>query len=363
MRIALIGAYGFTGSLIAAELQNTGLAFTAYGRDIQKLTDLQSANTSIKEVVAIDLRTIEDVEKVMANSDLVINCAGPFTEEATLLLDKMADSGKVYLDITGEIGFVRASHEKFNDRAKVSNTLIIHGCAFESLVADLGIQIIAAKQKGINSVKTFYHFNNLRASPGTKMTMRLSKYRKTLKVANHEWAESNFQKDQWKINLSPEEENIAIPYPLPEIAYSKWNFDVNQSESFLLVGVAESKYFKGASDSKGDPMEELDVIRNKKRKGPSEEQRASQLSTIILEVLDSNNQQHLLKLVSQDMYLATAKAIVITIQKLQESGPKPKGVISPAQLFMGNEPQTLMDLDVVLSENPYFKIAANLVTV
>jgi short subunit dehydrogenase-like uncharacterized protein len=358
MKIALIGAYGFTGSLIAKELQNSNLEFTAYGRNSEKLHQLQQEFSCAKEVFAIDLRKKEDVDFIVSKADLVINCAGPFTEEATLLLDQIADSGKVYLDITGEIGFVRASHEKFHARAVKSKSLIIHGCAFESLVADLGIQIIARKLDKIDSVKTFYHFNNLRASPGTKMTMRLSKYRKSLKVDNHQWTESDFKKDQRLVRMIKDEEHITIPYPLPEVAYSKWNFNVNKSESFMLVGVAESKYFKGASESEGNPMDELDVIREKKRKGPSEEQRASQLSTLVLQVLDGNNETHLLKLISKDMYLATAKAIVLSIQKIQESSTPPNGVISPAQLFTEDYFGTLNKLDVEIFENPEFKISA-----
>ena len=357
MRIALIGAYGFTGSLIAAELQKANLDFTAYGRDIQKLTDLQSGNSSVKEVVAIDLRTKEDVDKVMSNSDLVINCAGPFTEEATQLLDKMADSGKVYLDITGEIGFVRASHEKFNDRAKESNTLIIHGCAFESLVADLGLAYILDKLDSIKNVRTFYNFNELKASPGTKMTMKLSKYRKILKINNNIWSESDFQEDKLHITIDGKSEHIAIPYPLPEIAYSFWNYNVNKAESFLLVGLREAQYFKGASDASGDSLETLDTIRQKKRKGPSVEERAIQKSALVLNVESNSGQVFQLLLESSDMYLATAKAIVLSVQNLRQKSDRPSGVISPAQLFKGNILEALKDLGVELIENPDYNIS------
>ena len=358
MRIALIGAYGFTGSLIAQELQNAKLAYTGYGRSFEKLTTLQSEFSFLTKIEAIDLRKQKDVDSIVSNSDVIINCAGPFTEEATLLLDKIADSGKVYLDITGEIGFVRASHEKFNERAIASNTLIIHGCAFESLVADLGLAYILDKIGSIKNVRTFYNFNELKASPGTKMTMKLSKYRKVLKIDNQQWSESDFQEDKLHITIDGENEHIAIPYPLPEIAYSFWNYNANKAESFLLVGLREAGYFKGASNVSGDSLETLDTIRQKKRKGPTVEERAIQKSALVLNVESDTGQVFQLLLESSDMYLATAKAIVLSVQKLRQTSSRPSGVISPAQLFKGNVEAALKDLDVVLIEGPDYKITA-----
>jgi len=358
MRIALIGAYGFTGKLISNELHNSNLEFSIYGRDIEKLTNLKAEYSSITQVMAIDLRKKEDVEKVLSNSDLVINCAGPFTEEATLLLDQVADSGKIYLDITGEIGFVRSSHEKFHASAVRSKSLIIHGCAFESLVADLGLEFISSKLGSIKSVRTFYNFNQLKVSPGTKMTMKLSRFRKILKVENNEWCESEFKGDQLHITIDSVSEHIAIPYPLPEIAYSYWNHNVDSAESFLLVGTAEAKFFKGTSDSSGSSLETLDTIRLRKRKGPSVEERAVQKSSLVIEVESDTNQLFQVLLESSDMYLTTAKAIVLTIQNLQNSSTVPSGVMSPAQLFKSNVLAALKDLDVELIENPDFKIAS-----
>lgn len=357
MKIALIGAYGFTGSLIANELQLSKLAFTGYGRNLDKLNQLQSEFSFLKQVQAIDLRKVADVESIVSNSDLIINCAGPFTEEATLLLENIADSGKIYLDITGEIGFVRASREKFHARAQKSNSLIIHGCAFESLVADLGLAYVLDKLGSIKKVRTFYNFNQLKASPGTKMTMKLSKYRKILKVDNNDWSESNFQEDQLHITIDGDDEHIAIPYPLPEIAYSLWNFKALKAESFLLVGMREAKFFKGTSEASGNSLDTLDTIRQKKRKGPSAEDRAIQKSKLVLSVESDTNQVLQILLESSDMYLATAKAISLSVQKLLQISTRPNGVISPSQLFKDNIMAALNDLEVHLIENPDYIIS------
>ena len=356
MRIALIGAYGFTGKLISHELQNFKLPFTAYGRNVEKLTELKNEYSCIDAISGIDLRKKDDVSVIISNSDIIINCAGPFTEEATLILEQIADSGKIYLDITGEIGFVRSSHEKFNARAQKSNSLIIHGCAFESLVADLGLVYISEKLGSIKNVRTFYNFNQLKASPGTKMTMKLSKFRKILKIDKQNWSESNFKDDQLHITIDKKSEHIAIPYPLPEIAYSLWNYSAHKAESFLLVGLKEAKYFKGASDDSGDSLETLDAIRLRKRKGPTTEERAMQKSALVLDVESDSNQVLQVLLESSDMYLTTAKAIVLSVEKLLQIDNKPNGVISPGQLFKGNVMAALKDLEVELSESPDYKI-------
>lgn len=358
MRIALIGAYGYTGRLICRELQNSSIAYSVYGRDYEKLDTLKQEFQCIKKTVAVDLRNETDLGKVLTASDLIINCAGPFTEESTLLLEKVSDCGKIYIDITGEIGFVRSSREKFHRQAQISKSLIIHACAFESLIADLALQRLASTlSTSVNSVRTFYSFNQNRVSPGTRITMKLAKFRKILKIENKEWHESDFTKDQLRIKINNNnEEQIAIPYALPEIAFSFWNYKVEQSASFLLLSPSEAKFMSGIYVANGTALENLDKIRIRKPKGPSEEERAEQKSLIAINVLDGKGQTHNLVLQSYDMYLTTAKAVLVTLQKILAFVKVPDGVLSPAQLFKEEEEKTLIQLNTQILNDSHISI-------
>lgn len=356
MKIALIGAYGFTGTLISEELQKANLEFSAYGRSIEKLVALQPEYSVLKSITAIDLRKREDIQMIIAKSDLVINCAGPFTEESALMLSEMAKSGKVYLDITGEVGFVRASKERYHESAQKHKSLIIHGCAFESLIADLGTAYLSAQVGAIKSIDTFYQFDQLRASPGTKMTMKLSKYRDSLRVQNNAWGVSSFQDNQYQVTTHLNENQVAIPYPLPEIAYNYWNHKVESAGSYLVLGEKQAARLGNNTEVEGDSLETLDVIRLRKRKGPNAEERADQKSNLTIRVTDSNDRPYILLMQSTDMYLITAKAMVISVQVIIQNGWNLYGVRSPAQLFKGREEEVLAQLNVTLIKDSTFDI-------
>ena len=85
MRISIIGAYGYTGRLICAELENAGIPFSIFGRNEKKIEELKEKLKSVSLALALDMRKEEDVQLVIDESDLIVNCAGPFTEEAQLL--------------------------------------------------------------------------------------------------------------------------------------------------------------------------------------------------------------------------------------------------------------------------------------
>ena len=134
MRISIVGAYGFTGKIICEEFNKIKYSYSIYGRNINALNELKKGNSNIKNSKSINLRIIGDVNYLIENSDVIINCAGPFSEESLLLVKNVAKSGKIYLDISGEIGFIKNSRDYLQEISVKNKSLIIHGCAFESLV-------------------------------------------------------------------------------------------------------------------------------------------------------------------------------------------------------------------------------------
>jgi len=159
MRISIVGAYGYTGRLICAELENVGIPFSIFGRNEKKLEELKEKLKSVPLAMALDMRKEEDVQLVINESDLIVNCAGPFTEEAQLLTRSAAKNGKKYLDITGELGFVRNSYMNNHEESLKNKACLVLGCAFESLVADLIIHLLVKGQTNIKSMRSFYWFN------------------------------------------------------------------------------------------------------------------------------------------------------------------------------------------------------------
>ena len=340
MEVTVVGAYGYTGQLICQEFDNLRINFNVAGRNLQNLEELFNRFTMLSQYFLTDVSIEEDINQLLSESDIIVNCAGPYTEESALLLEKVAEAGKYYVDISGELGFVKNSFEKYHSIAVKSKSLIVHGCAFESLIADLVFQTTPS----FESVKTFYWFNQKYVSPGTKMTMKLSKYRKPLCVTNHKW---KLFDDNNRYNIRMGDKNFTVvPYPLPEVAFAINRHSCKNAHSFLLLDQDEAKYVSHSWNDNIDTTQILKKLKERKSKGPSAEQRAQHLSRIIVEFILSDGSKMVKAIENIDMYGTTAKAIALAVQSFLKKPNSLKGVICPARLFEGRESEVLEELSV-----------------
>jgi saccharopine dehydrogenase-like NADP-dependent oxidoreductase len=105
MRIVLYGATGYTGALVADELERRGVDHVLSGRDPAKLVRLGD-----QRGVPARAATLDDepgLRGLLDEASAVINCAGPFTLSGDALLRAAIDTGTHYVDSTGEQAFIR----------------------------------------------------------------------------------------------------------------------------------------------------------------------------------------------------------------------------------------------------------------
>ena len=95
--------------------------------------------------------------RLATNFNLLINCAGPFTEESAVLLEEAVKNGTHYIDISGEIGFVKSSYEKYDAIAIIyfhiekSNRDIFVRNVINSLKNDGKIILLVYEEEHINN--------------------------------------------------------------------------------------------------------------------------------------------------------------------------------------------------------------------
>ena len=105
--ITLIGATGFTGTLIAHQLKRAGASVRLAGRDQTKLRELAGALGGQTDTLQADVNDASGVSRVFDGAAVVINCAGPFTGLSEPVVREAARRGVHYLDTTGEQAFIR----------------------------------------------------------------------------------------------------------------------------------------------------------------------------------------------------------------------------------------------------------------
>lgn len=120
--LLIYGSYGFVGSLIAEEAIDRGLDPILAGRDREKLREQvdelgQPGRRFSLEDPEIVAETLEDV-------DCVLNCAGPFSNTADLLVEGCLESGTDYVDITGEIPVIESVQDRDDEAVDAGVTLL-----------------------------------------------------------------------------------------------------------------------------------------------------------------------------------------------------------------------------------------------
>jgi short subunit dehydrogenase-like uncharacterized protein len=117
--IAVYGAYGHTGRFVVQELRKRGWTPIASGRDAEKLKafaamGLETRTASIDHSAALD--------RALAGTAAVINCAGPFLDTGAALLEAAIRAAIPYLDVAAEQA---AAQAVFEQRARVREAKIV----------------------------------------------------------------------------------------------------------------------------------------------------------------------------------------------------------------------------------------------
>ena len=114
--IAVYGATGYTGRLVAAELADAGVAFVLAGRNREKLDELASELKGDFEVRQAALAD-DELRSLLGDCAAVIDCAGPFVEHGEPVLRAAVETETHYLDTTGEQPYMRMAFERYGPEA------------------------------------------------------------------------------------------------------------------------------------------------------------------------------------------------------------------------------------------------------
>ena len=146
--LIVYGATGFTGKLVTGYLDShTELKdkpWAIAGRTQSKLSELAEELVGNPKTICVNLEDSIAVTEMVKRTSVVINCAGPYSENnCAALLGACAREGVHYSDLAGE-GFWQAEMvETFHEIAKNSGAKVILGGGVDSIPSDLGAIITA----------------------------------------------------------------------------------------------------------------------------------------------------------------------------------------------------------------------------
>jgi short subunit dehydrogenase-like uncharacterized protein len=167
--LAVYGATGFTGGLIARELKRVGADFLIAGRDREKLEALSGelGGVPFRAVAADDGAGLREM---LEGCSVVVACAGPFTLHGEALVAAAAETGTHYLDTTGEQGFMRMVFEKYGERAAESGAALVSGMGFDYLPGDMIAALTAAGMGPLEEIVVAYCVHGFAPTHGTALS-------------------------------------------------------------------------------------------------------------------------------------------------------------------------------------------------
>ncbi|WP_113703157.1 saccharopine dehydrogenase NADP-binding domain-containing protein [Nonomuraea lactucae] len=173
--VAIYGANGHTGRLVAAELLARGQDVVLAGRDAAALAAL-AAEIDTPERVRTHVAPLDDqaaLRELCAGAAVLIHCAGPFARTAEPVASAAVAAGCHYIDHAVEPHPVRWLFDAMREPARRAGVVIVPQLSFYGGIADLLASAVTAGLPGVDRVTVGYAVTGWRMTPAAVRTAEL----------------------------------------------------------------------------------------------------------------------------------------------------------------------------------------------
>jgi short subunit dehydrogenase-like uncharacterized protein len=165
--IAVYGATGYTGRLVAAELAQAGADVILSGRNRAKLEALASQIGGDPAVRQATLDGSGALQALLADCAVVIDCAGPFVHHGEPVLAAAVQTGTHYLDTTGEQPYMQLAFERYGAPAAEAGVAVIPAMGFDYVPGDMIAALTADGMEELDELTVNYCWRGFTPSQGT----------------------------------------------------------------------------------------------------------------------------------------------------------------------------------------------------
>ncbi len=143
--VVLYGVTGFTGRQTAIYMDQhapSGLRWAIAGRNVNKLESIAQGLKQHAGLIVADSDKPSTIDSMVASTRVLVTSAGPFSLCGEPLVAACAKLGVDYVDITGEVPFMRRMIDRYHQDAITSRARIIPACGFDSIPSDIGTLLL-----------------------------------------------------------------------------------------------------------------------------------------------------------------------------------------------------------------------------
>ncbi len=178
--IILIGATGFTGQRAARYLDQHAPDAVHWGiaaRNEQKLSKVaRELNISEDRCFIVDTTNREQVDSVVQQTQIIITTVGPFSLYGEQVIAACTETGTHYLDITGEVGFIKKMRDRYGHAAQKNGAILIPFSGFDSVPAEIATFLLSQEFDDPDKLSITSHYSISGGLNGGTIATMLNKF-------------------------------------------------------------------------------------------------------------------------------------------------------------------------------------------
>jgi short subunit dehydrogenase-like uncharacterized protein len=340
--IAVYGATGYTGRLVAAELAAAGADFVVSGRNPEKL-DTLCADLDLEAPAVAATLDPAPLRELLADCSVVIDCAGPFVRFGEPVLAAAVETGTHYLDTTGEQPYIRLALERYGPGAARAGVAVIPAMGFDFVPGDMIASLTAEGMGEVDEVSLSYCWQDFQPSQGTART--------TLEILTDpgvEWRDLEWRKAGAGVGRGafefppPLGRQRMIRYPAGEQVTVPRHVPTRNVRTTINAGAFSSDLLARAFGAIVAPLglamrftplrRGAGALISRLPEGPSPEQRERTRWTIVCDVRRGAETRRGV-ISGKDVYGLTAAATVQGAVAVAKRGFEGRGGLAPSQAF------------------------------
>jgi short subunit dehydrogenase-like uncharacterized protein len=186
--IALYGATGYTGRLVATELAAANADFVLSGRNRGKLDSLAEELGGKAAVRPAALDDEVALRSLLSDCAAVIDCAGPFIRHGEPVLRAAVETETHYLDTTGEQPYMQMAFERYGPVAEAAGVAVIPAMGFDYVPGDMLASLTARGMGELDEIALSSAWRGFQPSHGTARSVL-----EILSGEDVEWKNLNWQ--------------------------------------------------------------------------------------------------------------------------------------------------------------------------
>ncbi len=340
--IALYGATGYTGRLVAHELATAGAEFVLSGRSRPKLEALAE---EVGKVAGVQPAALDDpaaLRSLMADCSAVITCAGPFAHCGEPVLKAAIETGTHYLDTTGEQPYMDMIFRRYGADAERKRVAAIPAMGFDYVPGDMIASLTADGMGPLREISLAYGGRGFVPTRGTTLSTLEIMKGGALEYRDGAWRPSHGGFGRGSFDFGPEEgRQRMIRYPAGEQItvprhVATQNVKTTISTSLMASGPAATLLpllARPFGIALRTPIKRaLELAVSKLPEGPSEEERRAVRFTIVCDAHSAEASRR--GVVSgSDVYGLTAASVARGAILAASKGFRGRGALAPAQAF------------------------------